>query len=46
MKQRDRRVVEMAHVDKIAKPKQVVVGCHKMHIFTTNIPIFHSRYKR
>jgi hypothetical protein len=22
------------------------VGGHKMHIFTTNIPIFHSRYRR
>jgi hypothetical protein len=21
-------------------------GGHKMHIFTTNIPTFHSRYKR
>jgi hypothetical protein len=23
-----------------------VVGGHKMHIFTINIPIFHSRYRR
>jgi hypothetical protein len=22
------------------------VGGHKMHIFTTNIPTFHSRYRR
>jgi hypothetical protein len=22
------------------------VGGHKMHIFTANIPIFHSRYRR
>jgi hypothetical protein len=22
------------------------VGGHKMHIFTVNIPIFHSRYRR
>jgi hypothetical protein len=22
------------------------VGSHKMHIFTVNIPIFHSRYER
>jgi hypothetical protein len=22
------------------------VGDHKMHIFTANIPIFHSRYRR
>jgi protein subunit release factor A len=22
------------------------VGGHKMHIFTANMPIFHSRYKR
>jgi hypothetical protein len=22
------------------------IGGHKMHIFTTNIPTFHSRYKR
>jgi hypothetical protein len=22
------------------------VGSHKMHIFTANIPIFHSRYRR
>jgi hypothetical protein len=23
-----------------------VVGSHKMHIFTTNVPTFHSRYRR
>jgi hypothetical protein len=22
------------------------IGDHKMYIFTTNIPIFHSRYRR
>jgi hypothetical protein len=22
------------------------VGGHKMHIFTTNMPIFHARYRR
>jgi hypothetical protein len=25
---------------------KVSVGGHKMHIFTTNIPTFHSRYRR
>jgi hypothetical protein len=24
----------------------VIVGGHKMHIFTTNIPTFHARYRR
>jgi hypothetical protein len=31
-----------------AEPRTEVadVGGHKMHIFTTNIPTFHSRYRR
>jgi hypothetical protein len=24
----------------------IIVGSHKMHIFTTNIPTFHARYRR
>jgi hypothetical protein len=26
--------------------KFAIVGGHKMHIFTTNVPTFHSRYRR
>jgi hypothetical protein len=25
---------------------QLIVGGHKMHIFTANIPTFHARYQR
>jgi hypothetical protein len=28
------------------KANVVAVGGHKMHIFTDNIPTFHSRYRR
>jgi hypothetical protein len=28
------------------KANVVAVGGHKMHIFTANIPTFHSRYRR
>jgi hypothetical protein len=27
-------------------PDELAVGGHKIHIFTTNIPTFHSRYRR
>jgi hypothetical protein len=26
--------------------EEIAVGGHKMHIFTVNIPTFHSRYRR
>jgi hypothetical protein len=29
-----------------ASSVEVIVGGHKMHIFTANIPTFHSRYRR
>jgi hypothetical protein len=33
-------------IEKAELREEVTVGCHKMHIFTTNIHTFHSRYRR
>jgi hypothetical protein len=37
------RTCELCNQGRITMP---IVGGHKMHIFTVNIPIFHSGYRR
>jgi hypothetical protein len=50
-------IIELAHRSQTISPYLTqarattfgppnIVGSHKIHIFTTNIPTFHSRYRR